>query len=237
MDLVYKRWLARLRCVVSGSCAARSMRTPPDRPSLVTGSQLSAVQRGWFLGAHLAWLEIPFGAASDTFFTENKSKRKRQAPQLIIFWCIVMWMFTIWMNVNNGNLKTVWNHSGPKLISDCKKLLSKLYWKCSSPNTRYTWSFVMVCMKQRAIFWALDFLQSHDRVLAHLRPRRKNLSTNIWSAQPGDTSGFPGALRHSNILSTSRQLPSNNCLQTGSSTYLTWRWIVDFPQILFPPRS
>ena len=95
----------------------------------------------------------------------------------------------------------------------------------------------MVCMKQRAIFWALDFLQSHDRVLAHLRPRRKNLSTNIWSAQPGDTSGFPGALRHSNILSTSRQLPSNNCLQTGSSTYPTWRWFVNFPQILFPPRS
>ena len=28
-------------------------------------------------------------------------------------------------------------------------------------------------------------LQSHDGILAHLRTRRKNLSTNIWSAQPG----------------------------------------------------
>ena len=30
-----------------------------------------------------------------------------------------------------------------------------------------------------------------------------------------------------------RQLPSNNFLQTGSSTYLTWRWFVSFPQYRF----
>ena len=85
----------------------------------------------------------------------------------------------------------------------------------------------------------MTFLQSHDRILAHLRSRRKNLSTNIWSAEPGDRRVSQFSLKQINIH-PHRQLPSNNFLQTGSSTYPTWRFFTSLSCSAFiftPSRS
>ena len=85
----------------------------------------------------------------------------------------------------------------------------------------------------------MTFLQSHDRILAHLRSRRKNLSTNIWSVEPGDRRVLQFSLKQINIH-PHRQLPSNNFLQTGSSTYPTWRFFTSLSCSAFifsPSRS